>query len=121
MKVLGATDKGFLIECSDAELCNLMGFDNEQLAPGYHSMSTNGKALKAYKDAKGHQHGINGRVDWVGLILPIAKIYHSARRVAEGWNNDYRLNDAVKNMREFADSLQMIMGTYKPLIKEDEA
>jgi|SRR5579859_4608276 len=121
MKVLGATEKGFLLECTDDELCNLMGFSSEALVPeAYRPVESHSKAMKSFKAAKGSQYGISKKVDWVGLNLPVSQIYQSARKLAEGWDKNYSLLQAADNLKSFAASLEMIMGTYKPLKIEDK-
>lgn len=118
MKVLGTTEKGFLVECTDNELCSLMGIRDQHLYNDGPYRETGDAAKVKYAKASGKQVP-SKKIDWVGLSIPIADIYSSARKVAEGWDKNHSLLSASTAMRDFADKLDMIRGTYMPLMKDE--
>ncbi|WP_435008040.1 hypothetical protein P12x_005308 [Tundrisphaera lichenicola] len=113
MKVMGATKDGFLVECSEKEFCHLLGIDPD-------AYGVEGERTRETLRHKNKSEPPRKKIDWVGLNLPVSDLYKSARKIAEGWNEKYEFKTAVGFLRQFAEQLEMLAGTYRP-VKSDDA
>lgn len=101
MRIIGKGDNGNLLaEMSVQDIHSLVGISSPYADEAKDKAQKLGCKNNQSADA------------WIGLAIPINKMFSASRSVMEGFNKSYSFREAQKNIENLANELNLIATIY---------